>query len=512
MDQRSIALLPSIPATFHHAPGGAFVVTPQTRWHRLFDQRCQHRKHARSRTGAAATAATAAEREQSPGNGVGSEHSEQKTGFQPPPPLDDDGWVVDMASLEDLVDSGALQVAKRPADYADRRSDGYTEPLELYVLGTSHVSEASAKHVRRVLEAVRPQSVVVELCKSRAGLMMPAATTADGEAAASNPLAMSGESFASSLARSIRIGGQSTALLRAALAWAARGSMADGNQGAATAAATVPATAAAMYGDFRAAKEGAEEAEAQIVLGDRPIEVTLKRAWEALSVGERLDLAGSLVQLAFQRSSLGGSGGYAHDGREGGIGAAEKVRARSRAGSANKNETVHPCRGSMCRSDAIDACWSSVMVAAASLRKSVSDGGVGEDALEDLIGMLAERFPSVVGPLIYERDLYLAWTLKRSRAVCGQRRVVGVMGRGHLSGVMRAIEADCGGDTLVFKKLTGKQGGEKGKGGGGGLEWPYSSKPSNLEKGARFAARLGVETAAGFALWELYKAVTAGPV
>lgn len=54
-------------------------------------------------------------------------------------------------------------MAKRPADYSERRSDGYTEPLELYVLGTSHVSEASAKHVRRVLDAVRPQSVVVEV-------------------------------------------------------------------------------------------------------------------------------------------------------------------------------------------------------------------------------------------------------------------------------------------------------------------------------------------------------------
>lgn len=27
----------------------------------------------------------------------------------------------------------------------------------------------------------------------------------------------------------------------------------------------------------------------------------------------------------------------------------------------------------------------------------MSDGDVGEDVLEDLIGMLAERFPSVVG-------------------------------------------------------------------------------------------------------------------
>ncbi len=54
-------------------------------------------------------------------------------------------------------------MARRPADYADRRSDGYTEPLELYVLGTSHVSDTSARNVRRVLQAVRPQSVVVEV-------------------------------------------------------------------------------------------------------------------------------------------------------------------------------------------------------------------------------------------------------------------------------------------------------------------------------------------------------------
>lgn len=59
------------------------------------------------------------------------------------------------------------------------------------------------------------------------------------------------------------------------------------------------------------------------------------------------------------------------------------------------------------------------------------------------------RFP---GPLIYERDLYLAWTLKRSRAVCGQTRVVGVVGRGHLAGVMRAIASDRGGDTLVRRE------------------------------------------------------------
>lgn len=60
--------------------------------------------------------------------------------------------------------------------------------------------------------------------------------------------------------RSIRIGGQSTALLRAALAWAARGSMADGQETMRTGGeGTTTPTSTVMYGDFRAAKEGAEE-------------------------------------------------------------------------------------------------------------------------------------------------------------------------------------------------------------------------------------------------------------
>ena len=34
-----------------------------------------------------------------------------------------------------------------------------------------------------------------------------------------------------------------------------------------------------------------------------------------------------------------------------------------------------------------------------------------------------------MGPLIHERDVYLAWSLKRSKAVNGCQRVVGVMVR-----------------------------------------------------------------------------------
>ena len=40
----------------------------------------------------------------------------------------------------------------------------------------------------------------------------------------------------------------------------------------------------------------------------------------------------------------------------------------------------------------------------------------------------------ILSPLLHERDLYLAWSCKRSRAVCGARAVVGIVGRAHLRG------------------------------------------------------------------------------
>lgn len=50
----------------------------------------------------------------------------------------------------------------------------------------------------------------------------------------------------------------------------------------------------------------------------------------------------------------------------------------------------------------------------------------------------------LVAPLVHERDLYLAWSLKRSKAVNGARAVVGVVGKGHLRGVCYALTHDAG--------------------------------------------------------------------
>lgn len=60
-----------------------------------------------------------------------------------------------------------------------------------------------------------------------------------------------------------------------------------------------------------------------------------------------------------------------------------------------------------------------------------------------------------MSPLIHERDLYLAWSLKRSKAVNGCARVVGVMGKGHMRGVVYALTHNPG--QLRFKDLVGRE-------------------------------------------------------
>eukprot|EP00878_Enallax_costatus_P035659 GHUV01039848.1.p1 GENE.GHUV01039848.1~~GHUV01039848.1.p1 ORF type:complete len:343 (+),score=108.49 GHUV01039848.1:341-1369(+) len=70
-----------------------------------------------------------------------------------------------------LVEEGNLVVSVRPAHYTERRTDGYQEPQLIFILGTAHVSQQSAAEVEQVVAAVQPQAVVVELCKSRVGVL-----------------------------------------------------------------------------------------------------------------------------------------------------------------------------------------------------------------------------------------------------------------------------------------------------------------------------------------------------
>jgi pheromone shutdown protein TraB len=343
-----------------------------------------------------------------------------------PAPMPFDGHVVDLVPLKDLLDSGALIVIERRKDYSERRTDGYVEPEMIYLLGTSHVSETSAEHVRRVAQAVKPQSVVVELCRGRLGLLAEPATAQPtredgqqrGSSVRNNPLGLSGASLAESLERSFRMGGATASGLRILLAKVV----------------SQQERPVAFGVDFRAAAKAAEEMEAALVLGDRPIEITLKRAWGALSRKEKIKVVGGLLFAALLPPK-------------------QTAESRDLMG-----------------------------------RVAADGGALGDDVVEDLMQKLANEIPSIVAPLLHERDAYYAWTVKRSMAVQGNRRVLGVLGRGHLRGVATALQCDNGGDSLIFKDLT------------------YVEKEDDtVASKVLFGVRVIGETLGPIALWKAYE-------
>eukprot|EP00775_Hariotina_reticulata_P010864 gene10864-11018_t len=191
----------------------------------------------------------------------------------------------------------------------------------------------------------------------------------------------------SAVSRSVQLGGQSGLLLRLLIAGQVKK--------AADQLGVQPGA------EFRAAATAAETSGATLVLGDRPIEITLQRAWEALSWRRRMQLLGDLLLAAVS----------------------PQEQELSQA-------TVEQLRS--------------------------------DDAISEFFNALSSRYPELIAPLISERDLYLAWSLKRSKAVNGAKVVVGIMGKGHLRGVVYALRH---GDScsLRFTDLVGGKNRKKSK-------------------------------------------------
>jgi len=303
------------------------------------------------------------------------------------------------SAVTPLLDSGRLVRVARCADALNTPGEpgsGYTsaaaldhvQPVEIYVLGTSHVSARSAAQVEAAIEALRPDAVIVELCRSRSGMLF-ADEAGEGDRAG-NAFGLSGEGgLLRTMQRSVSLGGVVPLLLRIALA---RSSESLGS-----------ATALRPGGDFRAARRAAERVGASLVLGDRPIEITLERAWRALSLCERWRLvrgAGALFG-ASPPATPDRSAPSSASSADGMLGAPSKE---------------------------------SVMIEAA-----LDDA----DVIAQFEAVLAAQFPSLVEPLIRERDAFLSLTIKSSMAVSGKKRVLGVVGLGHLDGVVTALEQNC---------------------------------------------------------------------
>lgn len=232
-----------------------------------------------------------------------------------------------------------------------------------------------------------------------------------GQQLRSSMFSLSGTGFFGAVGRSINLGGQTALALRLLLALFSSKISSDVNR---------------PFGDeFRAARKVAEEIGAQIVLGDRPIEITLERAWNSLKWREKLSLVIAVVR---------------------GITSSSDISKKNFKASSTDDRTFQ------------------------------------------LYEQLSFSYPSLLQPLIHERDTYLAWSLKRSKAVNNGKRVVGVIGKGHMNGVIYALISDQG--NLRFRDLAGRR--SSGDDGSNGFV-------------AGLVKSLVRDTAIGILLWQLYE-------
>jgi len=384
-------------------------------------------------------------------------------------------------SLADLVEEGTLVALPRPPSYVERRADGYAEPALILVVATAHLSDASPAAVARVIGAARPDAVVVELCRSRTGLLAPAAAEGEGggggggggggrggagpaapAAKAANPWALSG-----SLARSAELGGPAAMAARVVLARWAAGAAAAAAAAGGGGPASLPTPR--LGDDARAAAAAARAVGAALVLGDRPIEITLSRAWAALPWRDRLaaGLAGlggvapatasrlmGSTTLPTLLAALAAVEGTAADGggSVGRDGLADS--AAPAAGGGVAVPAPSSAAGGGGGGDGGSGCPAAITPTPATPSARLDALRTDPAALAALVSALDAASPALAGALIHERDEWLAWSAARSRAVCGAGVVVAVLGAGHVRGVVWHL-LDVGNRPL-FKELAGQ--------------------------------------------------------
>ncbi len=215
---------------------------------------------------------------------------------------------------------------------------------EILLLGTAHVSKESVSEVRAVIEAVRPDVVCVELDEARYRNLMDL-----------------GRWRSTNISQVIRDG--RAMLLLSSLVMASFQRRIGNKLG------VVPG--AELLEGIRAA----EAVGARLVLADRDIQITLKRAWGSFGWRERF-------RVLYQMLA--------------GLLAVDEIDER----------TIEELKR--------------------------------QEKLSDVLSLLAEELPILKRTLIDERDIYLAQKIREA----GGRKVVAVVGAGHVQGVLRALQGE----------------------------------------------------------------------
>jgi len=258
--------------------------------------------------------------------------------------------------------------------------------VEIYLLGTAHVSNDSASDVLLLLNATNPDAIFVELCEARIPLLEGAPTvqpqsTATATNETTTTTAKSDLKFWDKLrATQQEQGGSTMQALSSVLLTSVQEDYAD-------------ELGVELGGEFRAAyrywQQQQSPAKPHLILGDRPLHLTLVRAWESLWWWPKIKVIAGLCWSALQKP--------------------------------NKAELLE-------------------FLAAVQREES--------DVLTESLGELRHHFPTLYDSIITERDAFMAAKLVQTcRALAtsqaastapGEKQVmVVIVGAGHVPGIFQ---------------------------------------------------------------------------
>ncbi|XP_009111056.1 traB domain-containing protein [Brassica rapa] len=221
-------------------------------------------------------------------------------------------------------------------------STGESGSCDVYLIGTAHVSKESCREVQAVISILKPEAVFVELCSSRLSILKPQALKIP------------------TMSDMIESWKQKQNTFGILYGWFL---------------AKIASQLEVLPGaEFRVAYEEALKYGGKVILGDRPVQITLKRTWAKMPLWHKVKF---LYSLLFQAVFL---------------------------------------------------------PSAEELDKMLKEMD-NVDMLTLVIQEMSKEFPSLMDTLVHERDQYMASSLLR--VASEHSSVVAVIGRGHINGIKK---------------------------------------------------------------------------
>ncbi|KAG5404143.1 hypothetical protein IGI04_010262 [Brassica rapa subsp. trilocularis] len=242
---------------------------------------------------------------------------------------DDDGDCAVETTKLDLPDEYAKRVMVLTCSST---ADGGS--CDVYLIGTAHVSEESCREVEAIVRFMKPEVVFLELCFSRLSILTPQALKIPTVSEMIEMWKKNHNAFG-----------------------IAYGCKLDVLPGA----------------EFRVAYEEAHKYGGMVILGDRLVQITLKRTWAKMSLWHKVKFFGLVFQAVYLPSP-------------------EQLKK---------------------------------------MLKAMND----VDIVTLVIQEMSKQFPSLMDTLVHERDKYMACML--SRVASEHSSIVAVVGRGHLQGIKK---------------------------------------------------------------------------